>query len=141
MARWFRPEVTVEAPDGRSWEIYVTRFRAPRWRPWDYDDEPPYVSSNASGAWFVLAAVQFAIFDVVLPAISFVLRLPAAFVRSRRSNTWVVEAVCWWPQEERFQWWVEARDRSRVTDEVAKGIAEGRWAQPAGAVFNGQVTR
>jgi hypothetical protein len=139
MARWFRPETTVDAPDGRTWEVYVSRFRGPRWRPWDYE-EPPY-AGNASGGWFLIDAVQFVVYAVLLPAMSLVLRLPAAFVRSRRSSTWVVEAVCWWPHEQRFQWWVDAGDRGRVTDEVAKGIAEGRWAQPAGAVFNGEVTR
>ena len=133
----FGPEVTIEAPDGSRWEVYVSRFRDPGWRPWIYE-EAPY--SNASGPWLVIGVLQFVVFDVVLPTISYVLRLPVAFVRSRRSRTWVVEAVCWWPHEQRFQWWVDAGDRSRVTDEVAKGISEGRWAQPAGAVFNGQVT-
>lgn len=138
MRRWFGPAVTVDAPDGRTWEVYVGRMRGPRWRPWDYD-EPPYGSAS-SGGWLVIDALQFVVYGVVLPAISYVLRLPAAVVQSRRSNTWVVEAVCWWPQEQRFQWWVDTGDRVRVTDEIAKGIAEGRWAQPTGAVFCGQVT-
>lgn len=133
----FRPEVTVEAPDGSSWEIYVSRVRGPQWRPWTYEDLDLPVNSLPS---LVVGSLQFVIFDVVLPAISFVLRLPFAVLRSRRSRTWVVEAVSWWPHEQRFQWWVDAADRERVRDEVAKGIAEGRWAQPAGAVFNGQVT-
>jgi hypothetical protein len=130
----FRPEVTVDAPDGSTWEVYVSRFRGPKWRPWRYD-EPPYVNSGA----VLVDAVQSVVYDFVLPAVSYVLRLPAAFVRSRRSSTWIVEAVCWWPQEQRFQWWVDAGDRVRVADEVAEGIAEGRWAQPTGAVFRGQV--
>lgn len=140
MARWLRPEVTVEAPDGRTWEVYVSRFRGPQWRPWSYE-EPLYGNSNAAAGWLAIGAVQFLVYDVVLPTISYVLRLPAAFVRSRRSTTWVVEAVCWWPHEERFQWWVDGGERSRVTQEVVAGIAAGRWAQPAGAVFNGQVSR
>jgi hypothetical protein len=36
---------------------------------------------------------------------------------------------------------VEAGDRARVKAEIAGGIREGRWAQPAGAVFHGQETR
>ena len=135
----FGPAATVDAPDGSTWEVYVSRFRGPRWRPWTYE-EPPYAGPGASAPWLVIGAMQFVLYDVVLPAISYVVRLPAAVLRSRRSTTWVVEAVCWWPHEQRFQWWVDAVDRARVTDEVAKGIAEGRWAQPAGAVFNGQVT-
>jgi hypothetical protein len=136
----FRPVATVDAPDGRTWEVYVSRFRGPGWRPWSYD-EPPYGTSSSAGPWVVVGALQFLVYDLVLPTISYLLRLPAALVRSRRSSTWIVEAVCWWPHEQRFQWWVDARERSRVADEVVRGISEGRWAQPAGAVFNGQVTR
>ena len=136
----FGRKATVDAPDGRTWEVYVNHVRGPRWREWAYD-EAPYEAVNATEGWLVIEAVQFVVFGVVLPTISYVLRLPAAVVRSRRSRTWVVEAVSWWPHEERFQWWVDAGDRARVADEVVKGIAEGRWAQPAGAVFRGQVTR
>jgi hypothetical protein len=136
----FGPKVTIEAPDGATWEVYVSRFRGPRWRAWGYDD-PPYAGSGASGVWVVISAVLFFVHDILLPAITYVVSLPAALVRSRRSSTWVVEAVCWWPHEQRFQWWVDARDRARVTDEVVTGIAEGRWAQPSGAVFRGEVTQ
>jgi hypothetical protein len=97
---------------------------------------------NPSGGVLLLLEVPLFVYHCILvPAAGYLLRLPAAAVRSRRSQTWTVEAVCWWPHEQRFRWSVDAGDRARVAAEIAAGIAEGRWAQPTGAVFHGQETR
>jgi hypothetical protein len=97
---------------------------------------------NPSGGVLVLLEIPlFLYYCVVAPAVAYVIRLPAAAVRSRRSRTWTVEAVCWWPHEQRFRWSVDAGDRDRVATEIANGIAAGRWAQPSAAVFHGQETR
>ena len=142
--RWFGPSTTITAPDGREWELYVNRFRGPRWQPRDYDSPTELLTWNrnpSGGVLLLLEIPLFALNCILLPALGYVLGLPAAVVRSRRAKTWLVEAVSWWPHEQRFQWSVDAEMRDRVTREIATGIAEGRWAQPAGAVFHGQVTR
>jgi hypothetical protein len=96
----------------------------------------------SAGVLLVLLEIPIFVYNcILLPAVGYVLRAPAAIVRSRRSTTWVVEAVSWWPHEQRFQWSVETSERDRVTAEIARGIGEGHWAQPAGAVFHGEVTR
>jgi hypothetical protein len=105
--------------------------------PRDYD-APDW---SLSVVPIVVAAALFVVYCVVLPAVAYVASLPRAVVRSRRSRTWIVEAVCWWPHEQRFRWSVDTSQCARVTAEVVAGIAEGRWAQPAGALFQGQVTR
>jgi hypothetical protein len=142
--RLFGPKTTITAPDGREWELYVSRFRGPRWEPQDYDSPTELMmwNRNPSGGVLVLLEIPlFLYYCVVAPAVAYVIRLPAAAVRSRRSRTWTVEAVCWWPHEQRFRWSVDARDRDRVATEIANGIAAGRWAQPSAAVFHGQETR
>jgi hypothetical protein len=97
---------------------------------------------NPSGSVLLLLELPlFAYNCILVPAVTFILRLPAAVVRSRRSKTWTVEAICWWPHEQRFRWSVDAADRVRVAAEISQGVAEGRWAQPAGAVFHGEEIR
>ena len=143
MARWSRPETTVTDPDGQTWELYVGRPTGVRWRPGDYD-ELPYEWDAQTNAAFALALLEVPLFlyhSVLAPAARYVCGLPAGLIRSRRSTTWIVEAVSWWPHEQRFQWSVEASERDRVTAEITRGIVEGRSAQPAGAVFHGEVTR
>jgi hypothetical protein len=99
-------------------------------------------NQNPSGGVLLLLEIPLFVYHCILvPAFLYLLSLPAAAMRSRRSQTWTVEAVCWWPHEQRFRWSVESRNRARVTAEIAAGIAAGRWAQPAGAVFHGQETR
>ena len=141
----FGPKARITAPDGRDWELYLSRFRGPPWEPADYDSPAELMTwtwSPSGGVLLVLLEIPLFLFHcVVVPAATYVIRLPAAALRSRRSQTWTVEAVCWWPHEQRFRWSVESRDRARVTAEIAAGISEGRWAQPAGAVFHGQETR
>lgn len=138
--RWSRPETTVTAPDGATWEVYVDRPTGVRWQPSDYDVPDPYFDSKGGLVVAVIAIPLFVVNCIVVPAVRYLLSLPAGVVRSRRSTTWVVEAVCWWPHEQRFRWSVETSQRDRVTAEIVKGIGQGRWAQPTGAVFHGQVT-
>jgi hypothetical protein len=144
MSPSFRPQRTITAPDGREWELYVSKFRGPGWEPQDYDSPTDLMmwNRNPSGGLLLLLEIPLFVYHCILvPAVSYAVRLPMAVVRARRSETWTVEAVCWWPHEQRFRWSVEAGDRARVTAEIATGIADGRWAQPPGAVFHGQEAR
>jgi hypothetical protein len=145
LARWGRPDLTVVDPAGATWEIYVSRFRGPRWQPRDYESPSELMTWNwnlSGGVLLLLLEVPLFLYNCVLvPAATFLLRLPAAIVRSRRSETWTVEALCWWPHEQRFRWSVDAANRVRVAAEISQGIAEGRWAHPAGAVFHGEEIR
>jgi hypothetical protein len=143
--RLFGPKTTITAPDGAEWELYVSRFRGPRWEARDYDSPTDALTSNwnpSGGIVLLLLEIPLFLYNCILvPAVTYVFSLPVAAVRSRRSRTWTVEALCWWPHEQRFRWTVQSGDRARVAAEIASGIAEGRWAQPAGAVFHGQEVR
>lgn len=134
MRGWFRPERTVTAPDGRTWEIYVGRATALRWRPSDYEQHETYgVSDAGSWLWMLLEIPVFLFNQVVLPAVRFVVSAPFAYARSRTSNRWNVEAVCWWPSEQRVVWSVGSSDRDRVTAEIANGLGQGRQVTPVGS--------
>ena len=123
----------------------MSRFRGPRWQPRDYESPSELITWNwnlSGGVLLLLLEVPLFLYNCVLvPAATFLLRLPAAIVRLRRSETWTVEALCWWPHEQRFRWSVDAANRVRVAAEISQGIAEGRWAHPAGAVFHGEEIR
>jgi hypothetical protein len=145
--RWSRPDRTVNAPDGGVWELYVSRGNGGlRWQPRDYDSSPVSgedgVSSGALSLVGLIVEIPLFLFNQILfPAVRYLLRLPFGLVQSRSSDTWTVEAVRWWPREERYSWSVgDASQRERVLAEVASGITEGRWAQPTGAVFHGEST-
>lgn len=130
----------MPAPDGGVWELYLTRSTGNlRWRPADYDVPMYDVAGGASLLWAVLEIPLFVVNQVLRPTASYLSRLPFVLARSRKADAWTVEAVCWWPHEQRFHWSVSGKDRERVLAEVAAGISEGRWAQPTGAVFHGEL--
>lgn len=121
-----------------TWEIYVTRSPAPGWTPLDYD-VPIRSGSSASIVWLILEIPVFLVSAILVPAVLFILRLPAALVRSRRSKVWSIEAVTWWPREQRLRWSTPRDQHVRVLQEIAAGISEGHIVQPAGAVFHGEA--
>jgi hypothetical protein len=73
--------------------------------------------------WTLLEIPLFLIHRAVLPA------------RACMSTQWTVEAVCWWPSEQRQTWSVGAGDRDRVTAEIADAVQDGRWVTPVGSVL------
>jgi hypothetical protein len=57
-----------------------------------------------------MADEGLAFLDELVGAFWFVIALPAAVIRSSRSRTRRVEAICWWPNEVRMVW--ECQDRA-----------------------------
>ena len=132
--RWLRPSRTVTAPDGRTWEIYVGRATGLRWRPNDYEYAQTYgVADAGSLIWTLLEIPVFLFNQVVLPAVRYVLVAPLALARSRLSDRWNVEAVCWWPSEERLVWSVAGSDLDRVLAEVTDALRDCHRVTPAGS--------
>ena len=71
--------------------------------------------------------------QVLLPIARIVVRAPFALARSRMSDRWSSEAVCWSPSEQRLVWSVSAADRDRVTDELTNALRDGHWVTPVGS--------
>jgi hypothetical protein len=99
------------------------------------------VSIGASLIWALLEIPLFLVNQVAVPALRYFIQIPIAIVRNRKSTTWTIEAVSWWPHEQRFSWTADASEKDRVLAEIAAGISEGRWAQPHRSVFRGQTNR
>lgn len=138
---WFTPVRKVTDPDGRSWEVYAFRMQVPSWRDGDAAGLGDPWESPVGGLFFVpwlLAQIPLFLFHhVLVPAVRFVLALPRAAVGSRRTTTWTVEAVSFFPAEDRYAWTTTSDHRRRVVDQVATGLEQGEIARPLGAAFHG----
>jgi hypothetical protein len=75
---------------------------------------------------------------LVAPLLRFVVLLPVSFVRGRRSRAVRVEAVSGFPQREVYLWTTTDDCVAGVLDEIAAGLAAGRFVQPEGAVYSGR---
>lgn len=134
----FRPARRVVDPDGREWELYVSRSDLPSWKPADYGDMPAIATS--SRMWFLLALVEiplFFIFQVLVPLLRLIAELPVALVRVRRSQERLVDAITFWPHEESYRWTTTSDHLERVLDQVAVGLEGGQIARPLDAEFRG----
>jgi hypothetical protein len=77
---------------------------------------------------------------LIAPLLRFVVLLPFAFVRGRRSRAVRIEAVNGFPQREVYLWTTTDDGVERVLDEIVAGLAAGKFAQPEGAVYSGRET-
>ena len=134
----FGPDRRVAAADDWTWEIYVRRVQLPAWRRSELLDEPDDPVTRFDAIWSLLTAPFFLITDVLAPILRIVIGLPFALVRAIRPRVWKIEAVSFWPHEERYVWTTTRSDRARVLDEIADALEHRRFAQPRGAIFHGR---
>jgi hypothetical protein len=136
----FSPRRKVTAPDGVEWEIYISRFAFPRWRPATYDG----LASTGSGTpadllFFVLEIPLFVFNQIVLPLGRLVVDLPSAAMRGRRTTDVTVEAVCFWPHRVSLVWTTTPNDADIVVSRIAAALARGDEPNPPDARFVGRV--
>jgi hypothetical protein len=139
----FSPRRKVTAPDGVEWEIYVSRFALPPWRPATYDGLAA-TGDSGSGTpadllFFVLEIPLFVFNQILLPLGRLVADLPSAVLRSRRSTEVTVEAVCFWPRKVSLVWKAAPDDAAVVVSRVAAALARGEEPRPPDARFLGRV--
>jgi hypothetical protein len=70
----------------------------------------------------------------------FLVALPFAVVKGRRSRAIRIEAVNHFPMREVLLWTTTEGQVKGVLDEIAAGLAEGKVVQPTGAVSSGVQT-
>ena len=139
----FSPSRRVTAPDGVEWELYVSRFDLPAWRPARYDGFAA-MGDGGSGTpadvvFFVLEIPVFVFKQILLPLGRLLVDLPSAAVRARRSATVTVEAICFWPRKVSLVWTTAPDDAAVVLSRVAAALARGETPQPPDARFVGRV--
>jgi hypothetical protein len=136
----FRAARTVTSPDGDYWELYVSKTALPAWKVGDSDDAVD-LSTYGSGAMDLLdlpvMLVMFFWSSLLRPLLRVCFLLPIAVVRGRRSRAVRIEAVKTFPQRQVLLWTTTDIHRARVLDEIAAGLAQGKIAQPDGAVYSG----
>ncbi len=138
----FDPVRTVTGPDGRVWEIYVSRFKTPGWKPWHYGS----AADDFGGAFylarlmFLLVIVEiplFLVYCIIWPLVRFVVLLPWALVQGFKSKEVRVEAVTFYPWPESHLW-VTKKDRvEEVLFQVVRDLRVGEVSEPLAAEFRG----
>jgi hypothetical protein len=137
----FRPARTVTGPHGEYWELYVSKTALPAWR----EREPGGLEYGTGDARSDLLELPLMLVSalwgmLIAPLLRFVVLLPFAFVRGRRSRAVRIEAVNGFPQREVYLWTTTDDGVERVLDEIVAGLAAGKFAQPEGAVYSGRET-
>jgi hypothetical protein len=138
----FDPVRTVTGPDGRVWEIYVSRFKTPGWKPSHYSS----AVDDFGGAFylarlmllFVIVEIPlFLLYYVLWPLVRFLVLLPAAVASGLASNEIRIEAVTFYPWPESHLW-VTKKDRvDEVLLQVVRDLRVGEVSQPLAAEFRG----
>jgi hypothetical protein len=138
----FDPVRTVTGPDGRVWEIYVSRFKTPGWKPSQYgsggDDFGGALHLLRLVLLFVIVDIPlFLLYYVLWPLVRFLVLLPSALVRGLGSDEMRIEAVTFYPWPESHLW-VTKRDRvEEVLLQVVRDLRVGEVSQPLAAGFRG----
>ncbi len=135
----FRPARSVTDPNGRNWEIYVSRTELPRWQPAssNLDDDPSFYNPLLYAFQVLAIPFLFLIYHVLAPLLRALFELPGLIVRGRRSGVRIVEAISFWPVRETYTWTTTGDHVQRVVDQVARGLEQGELAHPLGATFRG----
>jgi hypothetical protein len=120
---FFRPARVVTAPDGRIWELYVTRFQPPAWQPGSR-------TRRRAPSLFIVSSI-------VLPLLRFAALLPSTIVHGLRSPELRLEALTFYPWPESHLWFTTRDHLEEVTRQIVRGLTMGDVAQPLGADFRG----
>lgn len=149
MRRPFRPVQTVIDPEGDRWELYVSRIAVPDWRDGGYnalvDSLGQDMMSTPVTAELMLLDLPFAFVgfvwsSIIVPALRLVFLTPLAVIKGRRSHAARIEAICFAYSgggRETRTWSTTIDQVDSVVTEIARGLEEGRIAQPVGAVYSG----
>ena len=129
----FRPARRVRSPDGTEWELYVSKTALPPWREAGVTDFDPDLRAS-----FVIGIFDAIWGSLVYPLLRFAALFPVAVVRGRHSRAVRIEAVTWFPEKEVRLWTTTDAQVRGVLDEIAAGLAEGKFVEPLGSVYAGR---
>lgn len=138
----FRPARTVTGPTGDYWEIYVSKTALPGWKQgqsgadFDYGGAVGANQLDLLELPFMLASFLWS--NLLVPLGRFVLLLPFAFLRGRRSRAVRIEAVATYPRRQVLLWTTTDGYAPGALDEIVAGLAAGKIVHPAGCVYSGE---
>jgi hypothetical protein len=135
----FRPARTVTGPHGEYWELYVSKTALPAWREGKANGIEDGLGDPRGDLLALPLMLASAVWGLLIaPLLRFLVLLPISVVRGRRSRAVRIEAVSGFPHPEVFLWTTTDDGVERVLDEVAAGLAAGKFVQPEGAVYSGR---
>lgn len=132
----FRPARKVSCPNGDYWELYASKTTLPSW-----NERGGLASTGDARADILMLpfVVLGALWGMLIaPLLRFLVLLPVAVVRGRRSRAIRIEAVRTFPDREVLLWTTTDGRLEVVLDEIAAGLAAGKVVQPEGAVYSGR---
>ena len=133
----FRPARKVSCPNGDYWELYVSKTALPTWR--ETGGSMGSFGDPRGDLIMLPFTVIGAIWGMLIaPLLRFVVLLPVAVVRGRRSRAVRIEAVRTYPDREVLLWTTTDGSVAGVLDEIAAGLVAGKIVQPEGAVYSGR---
>lgn len=132
----FRAARKISCPNGDYWELYASKTALPSWRERGGSDS---LGDPRADLLMLPFAVIGAIWGMLIaPFLRFVVLLPVAVVRGRRSRAVRIEAVRTFPDREVLLWTTTEGSLDVVLDEIAAGLAAGKIVHPEGAVYSGR---
>jgi hypothetical protein len=132
----FRPARKVSCANGDYWELYASKTTLPSWRERGGLDGTGDARADVVLLPFAVLGALWGM--LVAPLARFLVLLPIAVVRGRRSRAIRVEAVRTFPDREVLLWTTTDGRLEIVLDEIAAGLADGKIVQPEGAVYSGR---
>jgi hypothetical protein len=134
------PTRKVTDPKGHEWELYVSRYAPPKWKPSDYDSPQMVPFAPLMLLDVVVAVPAFLYHEVLVPILRFLVMTPYLLLAGRRSQTVWIEAIMWdvEPFKESYLWTTTPAHADRVLDQIVRGLAAGELARPLGGAFQGR---
>ena len=137
---WLRASRKAIDPDGRVWELYVTRTRIGPWNGMGTPDADLTFGAREAEVWLVLLPVMV-VLELLLGILKLIALVPlsAASIVTRQALR--VEAIVEYPLRETYVWTVGRPVLERVLDEIASGLERGSIVRPADARYLGEMGR
>jgi hypothetical protein len=140
-----RPTRRVTDPKGDEWELYVLRYQQPSWQPGDPNsltEDYAMEMRHPVGlvVFMIVDLISFLFHHVLVPLVRFLVTLPFAIVKGRRSRTVWIEAIMWdvSPHKKTALWMTTPAEAKSVLAQVTAGLAAGKFVHPAGGTFEGK---
>jgi hypothetical protein len=108
---------TVQGPEGRQWDVKISKFRPPSWRFADFFQDEKSVMSGQNPLLTLLFLIVLAV--LVFPVIGLVFELPYRLLQAVFSPGYSIRARSTEPTEERLEWRSRATDDESIRREIA----------------------
>jgi hypothetical protein len=137
---WLRASRKAIDPDGRVWELYVTRTRIGPWNGMDVPDADLTFGGRAAEVWWVLLPLMV-VLELLLGILKLIALVPLSAASTLTRQPLRIEAIVEYPLRETYAWTVAGPALRPALDQIATGLERGALVEPADARYLGQIDR